>query len=283
MDEEQLKRIYPAGKVTETEVLNADWLSLPITQGYFTIEKKDLSDSEIKLLQTLFASKSATGSAHLWYQILFGETAAPSGTFRLLQLKLQAKDFDQQQWEQAVKAAFPAAVDFFAIATDHYLLIEQATAENYGKKVAEGVFLSLDNDFSVTTKVYLGNYSEHTLIKAVFLEEQRLFQWCLTKNSKQRLFTFADQALLYYTQTRFLQSPLSVSLKNTLVLDDELKKIILMLWENQGNISLSAKKLFLHRNTLQYRLDKFYDTYDLNLKKVSDLLLVYLVLVNQTE
>ena len=283
MNERQLKKIYPQGKITNKKIAGDSWITLPLTRDcYYQIEKNTLSASEIKLLQTLFPVVPDEFASHTWYQILFGERSAPSGIFRLLQIKLQpTKDFEKKEWEQIVKTTFPAAVDLFSIAYDQYILVETQVAENYSKQVTEGIFLSLDNDFSTTTKVYLGNYSDKTRIKAVFESERQLFQWCLAKNSQQRLFTFADEALLYYTRQLFQTSPLTACLKESMSFDDEMKNIILTLWETQGNVSLSAKRLFLHRNTLQYRLDKFYDTYDLNLKKISDLLLVYLFLVNE--
>lgn len=283
MNERQLKKIYPQGKITNEKIVDDNWLTLPLTRGcYYQIEKKTLSASEIKLLQTLFSVSSNDATSHKWYQILFGEQSAPSGIFRLFQLKLQpTKDFERNEWEQTVKTTFPAAVALFSTACDQYILVETQGTENYSKQVIEGIFLSLDNDFSTTTKVYLGNYSDKTRLKAVFEIERQLFQWCLAKNSQQRLYTLADEALLYYTRQLFQTSPLTACLKESMSFDDEMKNIILMLWETQGNVSLSAKKLFLHRNTLQYRLDKFYDTYDLNLKKVSDLLLVYLFLINE--
>ncbi|NRE28611.1 Fis family transcriptional regulator, partial [Enterococcus faecalis] len=50
------------------------------------------------------------------------------------------------------------------------------------------------------------------------------------------------------------------------------------LWKNQGNISSTAKDLFMHRNTLHYRLEKFFEQTGLSLKKMDDLIFCYLLL-----
>lgn len=40
--------------------------------------------------------------------------------------------------------------------------------------------------------------------------------------------------------------------------DTDIQPIISALWKNQGNISSTAKDLFMHRNTLHYRLEKVF-------------------------
>ncbi|WP_227869161.1 helix-turn-helix domain-containing protein [Tetragenococcus halophilus] len=47
----------------------------------------------------------------------------------------------------------------------------------------------------------------------------------------------------------------------------------------QGNISSAAKELFMHRNTLQYKVDKFQEQTKTNLKKMDDLFLCYLLIL----
>lgn len=65
--------------------------------------------------------------------------------------------------------------------------------------------------------------------------------------------------------------------KKKLSLDEDMALIISALWKHQGNISSTAKELFMHRNTLQYRIDKFYDQTNLSLKNMDDLVLAYLL------
>ncbi|WP_181039649.1 helix-turn-helix domain-containing protein [Enterococcus faecalis] len=38
--------------------------------------------------------------------------------------------------------------------------------------------------------------------------------------------------------------------------DSELKKIIIQLWKSQGNVSTTAKSLYMHRNTLINKIEK---------------------------
>ncbi len=54
------------------------------------------------------------------------------------------------------------------------------------------------------------------------------------------------------------------------VLDNEMKNTITTLFENELNIADTAKALFIHRNTLVYRLEKFYKKTGLDLKRFDD-------------
>ncbi|WP_052077226.1 helix-turn-helix domain-containing protein [Tetragenococcus muriaticus] len=53
--------------------------------------------------------------------------------------------------------------------------------------------------------------------------------------------------------------------------ESEFIQMIAALWKTQGNLSSAAKELFMHRNTLQYKVDKFQQQTKTNLKKMDDL------------
>nr|WP_223156077.1 helix-turn-helix domain-containing protein [Desemzia sp. C1] len=69
-------------------------------------------------------------------------------------------------------------------------------------------------------------------------------------------------------------------LKAETVFDAEFKELILAMWKSQGNISVAAKSLYIHRNTLQYRIDRFHQASGLSLRNMDDLLLCYLLTLN---
>lgn len=59
--------------------------------------------------------------------------------------------------------------------------------------------------------------------------------------------------------------------------DSDLSDMIQTLWETSGNIAQSATQLYLHRNTLIYRIDKYKKDTQLDLKNQNDLLISYLM------
>ncbi|MEM5596272.1 helix-turn-helix domain-containing protein [Niallia circulans] len=58
--------------------------------------------------------------------------------------------------------------------------------------------------------------------------------------------------------------------------DKELLLTIKTFIENNGHSTNTAKQLFIHRNTLQYRLDKFTEKTGLNLKNYHSYITTYL-------
>ncbi|MBP2966923.1 helix-turn-helix domain-containing protein, partial [Acinetobacter baumannii] len=109
-----------------------------------------------------------------------------------------------------------------------------------------------------------------------FAEERKIFSDYYEEQNK--VFSFQDIALEYLTKDKIIQSCIMTSLKHSLILDEEIKEIIKTLWLNQGNITSTSKELYIHRNTLQYRLDRFYERFGLSLKDMKNLTLCYLLL-----
>lgn len=74
-----------------------------------------------------------------------------------------------------------------------------------------------------------------------------------------------------------LDSSIFECTKKIIAQDHETKNLIIKLWQTQGNITQSASELYIHRNTLIYRIDKFRETSLIDLKDPSELLIAYLV------
>lgn len=114
---------------------------------------------------------------------------------------------------------------------------------------------------------------------------------CLLK--KEKFFNRAKQSL--YSQPYFFYARCGFTLlykrycKDSkliksyieLIKQNEMEVIIQELWNELGNVSSAAKTLFLHRNTLKYRIEKFQEQSGFNLKKANDLLFCYLLLLHE--
>ncbi|MBS8069872.1 PucR family transcriptional regulator, partial [Streptococcus suis] len=60
----------------------------------------------------------------------------------------------------------------------------------------------------------------------------------------------------------------------------QLEKEIVALWQEGAVITKAAQSLYIHRNTLQYRLDKWFDWTGLQLKELTDLAVCYMVIMD---
>ncbi|AQP54482.1 hypothetical protein CBF34_01655 [Vagococcus penaei] len=281
MNLEQLKTIYPQHLITLEATDMTDYLSIPIEHQWFHIPLKDLSKSEIKLLHSLSPDAHQTNvlEIHSWYRFLFQhEHIMPEDTaYRIIQVKLHQKSDDANDWLTHFANLFNAIEDYFFINETEALLIEKNSTIHYELSDIEGMILTLQSDFSVKPNVFIGNFHQkNDTFRNFFIEEQTIFTQYQQKEST--IFSFQTIALNYLTSNSITQSFTMQALKQTLQLDDDLTTIVKTLWQEKGNLTSTAKKLYIHRNTLQYRLDKFYERTGLSLKNMDDLAICYVLL-----
>ena len=74
-----------------------------------------------------------------------------------------------------------------------------------------------------------------------------------------------------------ISTPLFRDIYNYIKEDVDVLKMIIKLWESNANISQTSTELYIHRNTLIYRINKFQTDTNLDLKKPQDLLIAYLI------
>lgn len=286
MHAKDLLTIYPMGKQTAQPDQTANVLNIPLNQEqWFTISKDFLSPTEICLLTTLFVEEKEREqlNQHPWYPYLFNQKKLDlkQTNYRIIQFQWQSKEvaFTAKEWLDAFATIFYQVVDCFFLTDTEGILIEAQGPTTYSQEEIAGMIQTLDSDFFSKTKLFIGNfYADSAAIPALYQEEASIFKEEQTTLKGKSVLSLSDVALHYFTKKKLSQSIIVTTFKETLQLDAELKKIILALWENQGNISSTAKSLFLHRNTLQYRLEKFYDQTGLSLKKMDDLIWCYLLI-----
>ncbi|EOH99740.1 hypothetical protein UAW_00893 [Enterococcus haemoperoxidus ATCC BAA-382] len=279
---EELIELYPAGKIQQTKA-TSEALSLPVNGKYFVLAKEALQETEIRLLETLFPAKEyfVNQKNHPWFGYLFDQMPIDvDGTFRIMQFQLKKpKAFLQSEWENSITEIFPNLDDFFFTTENDGVLIEKYAKNHYTLEELQSIFLTLDADFDSSTTVYVGNFFlASDGILTLFQEEQQIFKAEVDNLKVKSTFSLSDVALHYFTKEAMNQSKIVQTFAKQLVLTSELQKIILALWHNQGNISSAAKDLYMHRNTLHYRLEKFYEQTGLSLKRMDDLVFCYLLI-----
>lgn len=197
-----------------------------------------------------------------------------------MQFKIKKpKAFLQLEWENSIKEMFPNLADFFFISENDGALIERYDKNHYTLEELQSIFLTLDADFDSSTLIYVGNFfpaNEH--LSTLFQEEQQIFKLEAENLRGQSTFALSDVALHYFTKDAMAKSSIIQTFEKQLILTNEIQQIILSLWRNQGNISSTAKDLYMHRNTLHYRLEKFYEQTSLSLKRMDDLVFCYLLI-----
>jgi hypothetical protein len=160
------------------------------------------------------------------------------------------------------------ATDFKRVSAHHVIFILDKRI-NYDESME--TFELFQDDLGIKLYLYSGFvYDSLDLIQT----EINL----LATISHQFLYTSLYEV---YINTNLIASGLDATLFwpliNIIHEDHETLNLIKKLWETQGNIAQSASELYIHRNTLIYRIDKFKEVYLIDLKNPFELLIMYLL------
>lgn len=287
MDFSKLKKLYPEAMLSKHPFMEEDTLRIPYKNQWIHIPKRHLNDKEINVLNLLkeeIQPDMFPASQSKWFNFMEGNRETPPQTIhpvRMIQLVLEKMDdqFDYSIWVDSITHLFEPVLDVFFVTQDTCYIIQDNSSQTLTQEEMYGMLKTLEDDFSIRTNAYIGQFwqPDHSL-KAVLKEEQRIFQ-VEVSHLHDRICSLSDVALRYFTKDALSQSTVMQELKNHLDHQPEWKELILALWKSQGNISVAAKQLFIHRNTLQYRMDRFNEATGLSLKNMNDLLLSYLLVL----
>ncbi|GEK92134.1 helix-turn-helix domain-containing protein [Alkalibacterium kapii] len=285
MDFSKLKKIYPEATLNKKPFLNEETFRMSYKNQWIHIPKHVLTEKEITILDLLKKEAQPDtfpSTQSKWFQFLEGSLEYPpqtESTIRLIQLVLEKIDnqFDHAIWIDSIAQIFESVLDVFFISQDTCYIIQGHNTKALTQTELYGMLKTLEDDFSIRTNAYIGQFWQpDSALKAILREERQIFQEEYD-HLDYRINSLSDVALKYFTKEALAQSMIIDAMKEKILEQPDWKELIFALWENQGNISVAAKQLFVHRNTLQYRIDRFYESTGLSLKDMNDLLLSYLL------
>lgn len=276
---DDILQLYSTAEVSERPELTPKSVSFICEKGYLNLTNVDLTDRELKLLRVLLGEP--VKHYDCWQAFLCGKGEKPSveGKIRFILGKVELKnsEFSLTTWKNALKEIFMTEIlAFFQLNATEFVLVERVGPTSYESADFLGIAQSLDAELNTKTTFFIGNTWPADLeLAKVFSEEQAMFGQAMNKNMP--VITAAKSALDYFTYQSRKQSYLLKSYQELFLKDPQLKKIIQALYHAQGNTTLAAKKLYLHRNSLQYKLNRFTKESGLDVKKMDDLMFCYLL------
>ncbi|MBC1544472.1 PucR family transcriptional regulator [Listeria cossartiae] len=277
-----LKNRYPNIVVSKNPIkASPDTVSFFEEPHYFTIPKNDLSEQEATLLHTLFPEPLPTftkESTQFWFDLLFGKEEMAitneKDTYRITQFHIKTATTKSmlQEWQKALLSFFNPDAELIMFSANYGVIIEKSTGSLLGEEELVAVASTLESDFYIQSTFFMGLFHPLNMqLRGLFAEERTIFNF----NNREVVQTVASESLKVIAR-RMKESLITNELNSLFHQDDTWIPLIHTLFKNQGNISLTAKELFMHRNTIQYRLDKFHEQTNLSLRKMDGLLLAYL-------
>ncbi|WP_262315707.1 helix-turn-helix domain-containing protein [Lacticaseibacillus parakribbianus] len=266
-----LKRVVP---VITAPPFPENALVVTVDNQVVAIDAEALTPREVALVKALLPQAQ---SQHPWARFLRGEGLAPTThPVRMLyfNVDLHNSQATPGAWLDALCSLFASAVTGFFDTASSGVVIEPT--ENFIASTADlaGILDTLDSDFDSKTRLFIGHPwpVDDELPGLVAAERQ------LAAAAPQRLATIQQTALATLTRNARQNNPLLQALTAVIAQDAGMQDVITTLYHEQGNLTAAAKALFLHRNTLQYRLEKFEHQTGFNLRQMDDLVLCALLI-----
>ncbi|GLC88948.1 PucR family transcriptional regulator [Lysinibacillus piscis] len=285
----QIEAIYPKAIMTEQPLSDDTKLHYydKSHNRYIAIPKEDITEKEAQLLAhfyVLMEQEKQTNQyaplAQAWWDFLFGEGECPEAkTERVRFLYVQLSANDQSGFLEAVDTFFDYKLLVVWIGEKECLLIEE---ESDYPVQEEDVRIFLDvlaGDFYITGRLFLGRFSTVQLsLKAMYHNELEAARKAVLFMPEQRVMRIE----MLIPQLLVVQSggELSRLFANELALfqeDYDLRNMLQLLIQNHLNVSQTAKQLHLHRNSLQYRLDKFIHRTGIDIRSYEGAFVVYML------
>ena len=272
---------FPEAQISDHPIEKLGYLTLPLTsQQWILLEETNLTEREKQLI-TLLTQQEQASSLNPWYSYLIeGKGQAPQ-TFKKIQLVYCHLSYYQQEnlasWLDMMQTLFPNCQTVLQVGVQDYVFVLQQDKYNSVRSILSDTIEAVEYDFGLRLSIMLGQVWSQTgyqalsdLIKA----ERDLFKtWW--RQGHQGVHTFS-QLYLWNLGEGLVDHRIIKDYLRQLILDqDQIQEIILSLWENSAVLTKTAQQLYLHRNSLQYKIDKWEELTGLQLKELTDLTLCY--------
>ena len=250
--------------------------------------ESSLTERERFLIETLNTQpKKTTIPTHPWLAYLEGKGALPIPTAYIQCVHLavfpkQEGVFLEKDWLEFVENLTVGTLAAFKNFRHHYtLVVNPEVATSLASTLFE-VQSAIEDDFAVELQLFIGNrWATSSPVPLLYQAEKALFVEYLMHSHKRSSLEFAPVMLWAIANALVDIAPIADELI-LLLSEDDVKELIEALWDAHGNVSKASQKLFLHRNTLQYRIDRFAEQTGLNVKDMNDLTLGHLLLQKQS-
>ena len=279
-----LRDLFPEAVVNQMEEMAQGWLSQPLEDQFIHFPLETLSQREQALLN-LQESQPALQSSDqdVWHQFLVQKKGGlPTKLERVQLLYLEhgiPLSSDLLDLFYGLLPHLTALVELHATRT---VLVLDQTIPFEVEALIQDILPAVESDFGTKLTIFFGNSwtkLQAEELRQVFDSEYQLFSDFVPLKGSEQTISFAKMALWARSGQRNLGA-IPEKIRHYIDESKDMVDIIEAMWTSQTNLVQTAQKLFMHRNSLQYKLDKFHSLSGLNLKNLDDLAFCHLLMLN---
>ncbi|MGG3471178.1 helix-turn-helix domain-containing protein [Neobacillus pocheonensis] len=246
-----------------------EWIGIP---------KSEIGEKELTLLKTLYEFVEYQPASYsviekIWSEFLFSNGTPPSyhdeSFIRFIHFCIDGDEDNQLDMESALKGFFSDKVIIIWESRNKGVVIEEKKQISLSEDELISMAETLESDFYVKISFFIGKLNPFSyLLRSAYLQEKEYFSFALANLDTQAILTFERvfPAYLVRHMSAELTQKINQEILEVFTSDYEMFSTIKVFLENNLNASMTAKKLYIHRNTLQYRIDKFTEKTGIGLK-----------------
>ncbi|WP_423216373.1 helix-turn-helix domain-containing protein [Streptococcus equinus] len=278
-----LESLFPEAVGAEKVEHADDWVAVEENGQTFYLPLASLSEREKALLTLKNDGVLDAGiTDNPWYRYLVQNDTRASQGYKCLQIiYIDHKEPLPEELFDFFETLLPNMLAHVVISKNRTLLILNQEEMLEAQDLVKDVLPTLESDFGLKLTVFFGNIWNKLQVDELplyYQEERRLFANAGHYLGNERTVTFSEMLLLAYAHQLDLPA---IKHKILQAIDDskDTRMIITTMWQEQGNLAKTAQSLYIHRNSLHYKLEKFRLASGLNLKNLNDLAFVYLLIM----
>ncbi len=281
MNIKKLTTLFPSLK--EMKDYDSDYFAFSHGEKLYGILKSEIDPDQLTLLEAIIQPLPAlTHEEQQWAKFLQQTNqSAPEkvSAYRLIMIHLQHPIEDATLFRESLQQILNKPLLFIWEHFSQVTLLEKINNHDDAVDFNEIIDVMSD-DLNMNMKLFSSE------VETDLASAPKLYRWMkktapIVWKYTNRMTKLAD-SMIYMLPHLFTDDDQAIFIEAILketVDDDELLSTVKKVIECQGNVSLAAKELYMHRNSVQYRIDKFHELTGNDLKEFAHLLRVYLALL----
>jgi len=290
----QLRKVYPSLLVFRdgTDNLNRDykWF-VTDAEEVIGIHNKEVTPKDALLLGTFLSPYNIefpllTVEEQKWQKVIHLTVPntemefTPDNPYRFIYFTINKNQITPILFKSAIQELFGQQVSILWENEHQGIIIEEKSIHEESTSY-EQIIDILMSDLYVKINVYVGPFQDG-------LKDVNQYYQSIIRAAK-KIFTYSNKAVITYidavpyllidqTEQGF-RKMMSETVLQEYINDAETLKMIETFVQCNLNISETAKELHMHRNSLQYRLDRFFEKTGIDIRQFHQAMTVYLALL----
>ena len=275
-----IREWFPHAEVTDQAHPPAGYVAIPLqAHQWLLLKEEELTEREKQLISWLGGEEEVAPNP--WYQYLIdgkGEAPQVIKKMQLVYCHLSHSTAEgTASWLEMMQTLLPNFRATLQLSGQDYVLILDQDQSLPVADILKDTVSAMEYDFNIRLSILVGQVwteSKEGKVAPVIRAEQAVFRAWI-REGHQGVYRFSQLYLWGIEQAGLDLTPIKASLHQLIESQDQLQDIIVALWENGAVVTKAAQQLYLHRNSLQYKIDKWEELTGLQLKNLTDLALCY--------